>query len=105
MAKGPARALNFDSGKVPEDPATPIQAAPTPVVIPEQKPQDTVRQTLDIPRDEYDALHDAIRVCARGAGVNSKQLNAQKVLRAMVHRFVTDQAFADSVMLTDVLGY
>lgn len=55
-----------------------------------RKPVATTRQTLDLPTDDYQRLHDQVRDYARQQGLTSRDFNAQRVLRALVARVLTD---------------
>ena len=75
--------------------AVPAQQAAAPA-----KPVKTTRQTLDLPTDDYQRLHDQVRDYGRQHGLTSRDFNAQRVLRALVARMLADDELAADVFRT-----
>ena len=72
-------------------------AAPAPPLAPVKQPSDTIRQTLDLSRQDYRALHHHTRAIAETHGYNSREFNAQTMLRALVKRMLSDDKLLNDV--------
>lgn len=76
-----------------------LEPVPTAAAVPEQttKKVRMTRQTLDLPSDQYDQLHDEVRRFARDSELTSRDVNAQRVLRALVARLLSDDELRHNV--------
>lgn len=96
------RPANPDAGPAIHDERATLAPVPAPAAVPaaEQtspKKVRMIRQTLDLPSEQYDQLHDEVRRFARDSDLTSRDLNAQRVLRALVARVLTDDELRHDV--------